>query len=58
MAHNNIGITRQEALEAIARAICKVDNGSKGCCVKDCLLWKLATSKAEAALNALLEGGK
>lgn len=51
---------RQEAIERIARAICRSEENE---CIGDCAscdLWKVGPEKdyAEVALNALLEGGK
>lgn len=70
MANNNIGMTKKEAIEVMAKAICAKDfaeDFKEGCgkcacrneeecnlIVEDSKYIKLA----EAALNALLEGGK
>lgn len=52
-----MSITRQEAIEKMARAICRAGENE---CIGDCAscdLWKVGPEKdyAEAALNALLE---
>lgn len=50
-------ISRQEAIERMARAICLCDDdgGCKCKCDKKCVVWKNNIPHAEAALNALLE---
>lgn len=58
--HCEEGITMQEAIEKMARAICRSGENE---CIGDCAscdLWKVGPEKdyAEAALNALLEQGK
>lgn len=64
MAHNNIGMTRKEAIEVMAKAMCHCPYPS----CEDCIAEKKKEAckqafegmkeLAEAALNALLEGGK
>lgn len=78
MKDNNIGMTRQEAIEVMAKAMCMQDNLLESCehCITQCdkekqknmcehILKKRKDNiepsyfdKAEAALNALLEGVK
>lgn len=49
------GLTREQAIEKIAKAICLTyyDDCSRKC--ERCFNWKYNVQKAEAALNALLE---
>lgn len=49
-------ITRQEAVERMAKAICLCDDDGdcKGKCNPKCDTWKYSIPHAEAALNALL----
>lgn len=49
-----IVLTRQEAIERMAKAICLCDGGCKGVCNPKCEEWKYSLYHAEAALNALL----
>ena len=73
LSENNLGMTRQEAIERIAKAICKL--GHEGTCKNSCekcdirevdaqinrifpQAERFLMSQAEAALNALLEGVK
>ena len=50
-------LTRQEAIEKMAKAICLCDDdgGCKGECETICESWMYYLEHAEAALNALLE---
>jgi hypothetical protein len=49
-------MTRQEAIEKMAKAICLCDDdgGCKGKCNPECDTWKYSIPHAEAALDALL----
>lgn len=51
------GISRQEAINRMAKAICLCDDdsGCKGICNPKCEVWKYSLNHAEAALNAILE---
>lgn len=53
------GILKQEAIEVMAKAICKTEQYDMTgvCCDEICLKWKYFLPQAKAALNALLEGG-
>lgn len=49
-------ITRQEAIERMAKAICLTYSIGDECDCRDCDMWKYHEQHAEVALNALLEG--
>lgn len=50
------GMTRQEAIEKMAKAIClfKDDCHCEGKCLNECFVWEYDIPLAEAALNAFL----
>lgn len=51
---NKNSFTRAEAVERMAKAICKADFPFDYCCKTDCDIWKAYKAEAEAALDALI----